>query len=189
MDLFFFVGSLYSYFGVMRAGDAARRAGVALRWRPFNLRAIMVEQNNIPRNNPVKLKYVWRDIERRAARHGLPFRPGLPYPVDPDLRANRVAVVAAEEGWCEAYAKAAYRAWFADHVAPGEPLALLRELGKDAGKVLARADSEETRRRLDAETDAARALGIFGAPTFAVGAEIFWGDDRMDEAIEWTRKT
>lgn len=160
----------------MRVGEAARRAGVEVRWRPFNLRAIMIEQNNIPRNNPVKMKYTFRDVERRARRHRLPFKPGLPYPVDPDLVANRVALVAAEEGWCEKYVTATYRAWFTEHVAPGNPAVL--------PEVIARANSEGIRRRFDEETDAARRLGIFGAPTFAVGEEIFWGDDRLEDALE-----
>ena len=188
MDVFFFIGSTYSYLSVMRIGRLAREAGVPLAWRPFNVRAIMVEQNNVPRNNPVKHRYTWRDIERRAARHGLAFRPGLPYPVDADLLANRVAVVAALEGWCEAYAQATYKAWFLEHQAPGDPSAILAKLGKDAQAVIARADSAEIRKRFDDETDAARKLGIFGAPTFAVGSEIFWGDDRLDDAIEWARK-
>lgn len=188
MDIFFFIGSLYSYLGVMRAGRLAREAGVTLAWRPFNVRAIMAEQNNIPRNNPVKLKYIWRDIERRAARHGLGFKPGLPYPVDPDLLANRVAVVAALEGWCEEYAVATYKAWFLEHRAPGNPAEILSRLSRDGQGIIARASSPEIRKRFDEETDAARRLGIFGAPSFAVGSEIFWGDDRLEDAIEWARK-
>jgi 2-hydroxychromene-2-carboxylate isomerase len=181
MDFFFFVGSLYSYPAVMRIGEAARRAGVPVRWRPFNVRAIMLEQNNLPRRNPVKMKYIWRDVERRAARYGLPFRPGLPFPVDPHGLANRAALVAAEEGWGEQYAVEAFRRWFAEHEAPGDP-------GKMDPRLVARADSEDIRRRFDEETDAARRLGIFGAPTFMVGEEMFWGDDRLDEALEWARK-
>ena len=181
MDFFFFIGSLYSYLSVMRLGPLARQAGVPVRWRPFNLRAIMVEQNNIPRNNPVKMKYAWRDVERRALRHGLPFRPGMPYPVDPDGLANRVAVVAAMEGWCEDYAMATYKAWFVDHAAPGDPTGILDGLNRSSA--LERANSVEIRQRFDDETEAARRLGIFGAPTFAVGEEIFWGDDRLEDAL------
>ncbi|HYG53652.1 MAG TPA: 2-hydroxychromene-2-carboxylate isomerase [Burkholderiales bacterium] len=179
MDLFFFIGSLYSYLTVMRVGALARTAGVPVRWRPFNLRAIMVEQNNIPRNNPVKMRYIWRDVERRARRHGLPFKPGLPYPVDSDGLANRVALVAAQEGWCEEYVTATYRAWFAEHVAPGSPAV--------PAAIIARADSEAVRRQFEEETEAARRLGIFGAPTFVVGGEIFWGDDRLEDALENAR--
>ncbi|MGH8668038.1 MAG: 2-hydroxychromene-2-carboxylate isomerase [Burkholderiales bacterium] len=185
MDFFFFVGSLYTYPSVMRVGAAARAAGVPLRWRPFNVRAIMLEQNNLPRSNPVKMKYIWRDIERRVARHALGFKPGLPFPVDPQGLANRVALVAAGEGWCEEYAVETYRRWFLDHEAPGDPARLVAALGADT---VARADSAETRKRFDDETEAARRLGIFGAPTFMVGEEMFWGDDRLEEAIEWAKR-
>jgi 2-hydroxychromene-2-carboxylate isomerase len=124
MDFCFFIGSLYSYLAVMRVGEAARRTGVTARWRPFSVRAIMIEQNNVPRTNPVKMRYIWRDVERRAARYGPPFRPGLPFPVDPQALANRAALVAAEEGWCERFAVDTFRRWFAEHQAPGEPQAL-----------------------------------------------------------------
>ena len=189
MDLFFFCGSTYTYLTVMRVEEEAARAGVEVRWRPFNVREIMVEQDNIPfRDKPVKRRYMWRDIERRAARHGLPFHGAPTYPVDPENLSNRVAVVAAEEGWCPEYAKATYRAWFLEDKPPGEPehlVTTLRDLGKDPDDVIRRAESREVRQRYAAETDVARSMGIFGSPTFAVGEEIFWGDDRLEEAIEW----
>ena len=187
MDFFFFVGSLYSYLAVMRIDALAARAGVAVRWRPFNVRAIMIEQDNIPRRNPVKLQYIWTDIERRAKRYGIAFNGRPPFPVDADLLANRVGVVAAAEGWCPAYARASFSAWFRDHQAPGDPAHLgtaLRALGKDPGAVIARANSQEIRAAFDAETESARKRGIFGAPTFVVGGEIFWGDDRLEDALE-----
>ena len=188
MDLFFFIGSLYSYFAIMRAEDEAARRGVRLRWRPFNLRAIMTEQDNIPRKNPVKMRYLFRDVERRATRYGLPFKAALPYPVDPDGLANRVAALAATQGWCASYAQATYRAWFAEHKAPGDRghlNRLLCDLGRDADAIVMRAESPEIRQHFDAETDAARALGIFGAPSFVVAGELFWGDDRLDDALDW----
>jgi len=189
MDLFFFCGSTYTYLTVMRFEEAAAQAGVEVRWRPFNVREIMVEQDNIPfRDKPVKRRYMWRDIERRAARHGLPFHGAPTYPVDPENLSNRVAIVAAEEGWCPEYAKATYRAWFLEDKPPGEPEHLattLRDLGKAPDDVIRRAESREVRERYAAETDVARSMGIFGSPTFAIGEEIFWGDDRLEEAIEW----
>ena len=189
MDLFFFCGSTYTYLTVMRVEEAAAQAGVEVRWRPFNVREIMVEQDNIPfRDKPVKQRYMWRDIERRAARHGLPFHGAPTYPVDPENLSNRVAIVAAEEGWCPGYAKATYRAWFLEDKPPGEPehlAAILRDLDKDPDDVIRRAESREIRERYAAETNVAQSMGIFGSPTFAVGEEIFWGDDRLEEAIEW----
>src|SRR5512145_1644026 len=109
LDFFFFIGSTYTYLAVNRVEALARREGVALRWRPFNVRAIMIEQNNRPFvGKPVKMQYMWRDVERRAQRHGIAFRSIPDYPVDPDGLANRIATIAAEEGWCPAYVKATY---------------------------------------------------------------------------------
>ena len=191
LDFFFFYGSTYTYLTVMRIEEEAARAGVEVRWRPFNAREIMIEQDNIPfRDKPVKRNYMWRDVQRRAVRHGIPFDRVPTYPVDPDLLANRVGVVAAAEGWCPEYTRATYQAWFLEDKPPGDPAhlgPLLTGLGKDPDAVLSRADSPEIRAEYDRETDLARKMGIFGSPTFAVGDEIFWGDDRLEEALEWRK--
>lgn len=191
LDFFFYIGSTYTYLAVNRVEAIAAAEGVTLRWRPFNVLAIMLEQNNRPFvGKPVKLRYMWRDLERRAQRYGIPFKSIPDYPVDPDKLANRVAVVAAVEGWCPDYVKATYRAWFLENKAPGdvEPLrSILLELGQNPDSTIARADSQEIRDRFDAETERARALGIFGSPTFRWGDEIFWGDDRFEDAVVWAK--
>jgi 2-hydroxychromene-2-carboxylate isomerase len=191
LDFFFFHGSTHTYLTVLRIEEEARRAGVEVRWRPFSVRAIMQEMRNIPfAEKPAKLKYMWRDIERRAAKHGLPFKGPAAYPADKNLLANRVGTVAAEEGWCPAYAKASYRGWFLEDRVLGEPASVrhvLTSIGQEPDRVLACAESEAIKLRWEAETDAARQLGIFGSPTFAVGAEIFWGDDRLEDALEWAQ--
>ena len=188
MDVYYFPGSLYSALALIRIGPLARAAGVPLAWRPFNVRQIMTEQNNVPRNNPVKMKYLWRDLERRCARHGVTYRPGIPHPVDPDLLACRVAVLAAAEGWCGELAERSSAAWFAEHRAPHDLAPTLRALGQDPERVLRRAESDPVRARLEENTNAARGLGIFGAPSFVAADEVFWGDDRLDEALEWAKK-
>jgi 2-hydroxychromene-2-carboxylate isomerase len=171
--------------------DAASRESISIRWRPFSVRTIMAEQNNVPfRGKPVKMKYMWRDLERRARRHGVPFESIPQYPVDPDELANRVAVVASLDGWCPEYTIATYRAWFLENRAPGDLQylpALLSKLGKDPEVTIKQANTREIRDRYASETQVARALGIFGSPTFVSGSEIFWGDDRLEDAIDWSR--
>ena len=122
LEFFFFYGSTYTYLSVMRIEQVAAEAGVNVHWRPFNVREIMIEQNNIPfRDKPVKMRYMWRDIERRAARYGIPFR-GIPtYPVDPEYLANRVGVVAAIEGWCPEYTRPLTRRGFSKTPPPESP--------------------------------------------------------------------
>lgn len=191
LDFFLSLASTYTYLSVNRAEELATSAGVVLRWRPFGVRTIMTEQNNRPfAGKPVKLAYMWRDLERRARRHGIPFASIPQYPVDADGLANRVATVAALEGWCPEFAKASYEAWFLEGHDPGgvENLskALLRT-GRDPGAIIARANSPDIHEKFAGETDVARALGIFGSPTFVCGNELFWGDDRLEDAIDWCR--
>lgn len=179
LDLFCFLGSTYTYLTVNRVESVAAREGISLRWRPFSARSIMLEQNNRPFvGKAVKLNYMWRDVERRAMRHGIPFK-GIPdYPNDPDELASRVASLAATEGWCPGFAKAAYALWFVENKDPGnvEHLApVLARMGKDPDEVVARANSERIRAQYATTTDAARSMGIFGSPTFVCGEEIFWG--------------
>ena len=191
LDFFLFLGSTYTYLAVNRAEVLAAEAGLSLRWRPFSVRSIMIEQNNRPFvGKPVKLAYMWRDLERRAGRHGIPFKSIPPYPNDADELANRVATVAATEGWCPAFARAAYRTWFLENKDPGkieQTSLILEQLGQNPNEALARADSSEIRDKYAAETEVARDLGIFGSPTFVYNSEIFWGDDRLEDAIDWCR--
>ena len=192
MDFFFNFGSTYSYLTVMRLSDEAARCGVAVRWRPFNVRQLFVEQANIPfpKEKAAKVAHMWRDIERRARLFGLSWNGVPPYPVDRSGLANRVGVLAGQEGWGPELARAAYHAWFIDHLDFGraEVLSpLLLALGKDAQAVIQRADSPAVHADFEAETDVARSLGVFGAPTFVVGSELFWGHDRLDDALLWAQ--
>jgi 2-hydroxychromene-2-carboxylate isomerase len=189
LDFYFFVGSTYSWLSVERAGAAAAARGIELVWRPFSVRTLMRELNNSPfAGKPPKLKYMWRDLERRAKRIGIAFDAPPPYPIDPQERANHVATLAASEGWCEAFTREAYRSWFGDKLDPGDPevlSAILHRLGRPADDI-DRAEQAEVVGLYAAQTDRARDLGIFGSPTFVVGErELFWGDDRLEEAIEW----
>jgi 2-hydroxychromene-2-carboxylate isomerase len=191
MDFFYFFGSTYSYLSIMRIDKMAAQAGIHVRWRPFYVRAIMIEQNNIPfRDKPVKRAYMWRDLERRANRFGIAWTGIPPYPVDKEGLANRIGIISAQEGWAPDYAKSAYRSWVVEHQDFGDPATaadILTHIGQDADRVIAHARSEEIGIAMERETDAARQLGIFGSPTFVIGREIFWGDDRLEEAIEWTQ--
>jgi 2-hydroxychromene-2-carboxylate isomerase len=99
-------------------------------------------------------------------------------------------LVGAREGWGPAYARAAYRLWFEDGLGNGGEENLRAALaacgqGEHVERILAEAEGEEVVRALEAATEEARALGVFGSPTFAVGAELFWGDDHLEDAIAW----
>src|ERR1700722_10333571 len=191
IDFWFSVGSPYSHLSIMRLPEVERATGIPFRWRPFSVRQIMSEMNNPPfSTKPVKAAYMWRDLERRAARNGLPIRPPAPYPLERFHLANRVAILGAAEGGVAEYGQAACLRWFRDGSAPGSEPNLgdsLRELGQDSARVVSRAEGDEIGAAYDAATGEARDLGIFGTPTFVVGRELFWGDDHLDDAIAWYR--
>ena len=190
IDFWFSIGSTYTYLTVMRIEALAKRHGVAVKWLPFSVRALMQEMNNIPFvGKPAKEKYMWRDLERRAERYGLHARFPVDYPLKQFDRANRVAIVARQEGWCAEYTKAAYRLWFQEGMPAGEDANLARSLevaGQDPARVLALADTNATRQAYETATATARGLGIFGSPTLVVADnELFWGDDRLEDAISY----
>ncbi len=193
IDFWYSIGSTYSYLTVMRLPGVAKSEGVEFRWRPFNVRHIMVEQNNVPfKDKPVKTAYMWRDIERRAETYGLRPAVPAPYPLPGLVLANQVATLGAEEGWVEPYTRATYRRWFERGQPAGEEPNLsdsLSEIGQDPARVLASARSDRIADALARETEAAKALGIFGSPTFAAAGELFWGDDRLDDALAWARRS
>ena len=191
IDFWFTMGSTYSYLSVSRLADVERSTGVTFRWRPFHLLIILQEMKHVPfADKPTKSAYMWRDIERRAAMYGIPVKLPVPYPAKQSVVANLVATVGMREGWGADFVRAAYRRWFQRGEETGsEPNVSesLHEIGQEPKRVLALANSENTKATLTAETDAARELGIFGSPTFTVGRELFWGDDRLADAISWCR--
>lgn len=189
IEFWFAVGSTYTYLTVARIHQVATDTGVRFAWRPFSVRTIMQEMNNIPFNTkPVKLAYMWRDIERRSSKYGLPIKVPAPYPLrDSDL-ANRVAVLAAMEGWCEEYVCTTYRRWFVEGQEAGSEPNLsesLREIGQEPSRVISLSQSNSVSLAYKAATDEARRLHIFGAPTFVTYGEVFWGDDRLEDALAW----
>jgi 2-hydroxychromene-2-carboxylate isomerase len=193
VEFWFEFGSTYSYPAAMRIEAAAQSAGVTLRWRPFLLGPIFRAQgwNDSPFNiYPAKGRYMWRDLERICAAQGIALRRPSVFPRN-GLLAARVATAGAGEAWGPAFVRAAYHANFGEDREISDPAvvaAILADVGAPADDVLARAQSADTKDRLRTGTEEAQALGIFGAPTFVAGGEIFWGNDRLDDALAWSRK-
>jgi 2-hydroxychromene-2-carboxylate isomerase len=189
IDFWFMIGSTYTYLTVSRLHQVEAATGIQFRWRPFNVRAIMQEMNNIPfATKPIKLAYMWRDVERRASKYGLPSKVPAPYPLKNLELANRVAILGESEGWCADYVRATYRRWFVDGKEAGAEPNLsesLREIGQDPGRIIPAASQDIIGRALEAATAEAKDLKIFGAPTFVTRGELFWGDDRLEDAIAW----
>ncbi len=191
IDFWFTMGSTYSYLCVMRLGEIERAGGIRFRWRPFHLLVILQEMKHVPfADKPTKSAYMWRDIERRAAMYGIPASLPAPYPAKQSVIANLAAIVGMREGWGEDFVRAAYRRWFQLGQETGSEPNIsesLRDIGQDPARVLPLIEAPEAKDALMAETSIARDLGIFGSPTFVVGRELFWGDDRLEDAIGWHR--
>jgi 2-hydroxychromene-2-carboxylate isomerase len=188
LELWYEFASTYSYLTVMRIEKVAGAAKLEVAWRPFLLGPIFRAQgwNDSPFNvYPAKGRYMWRDMERLAAGYGLPFRKPSAFPRN-GLSAARIALLAEPEGWCPDWTRAVFTAEFAHDrdIADSSVLSgLLETLGQDPGAVLARAESPENKTRLREQTERAQQLGIFGAPSFVVGGELYWGNDRLGEAV------
>jgi len=190
LEFWFEFASTYSYPAAMRIEDAARAAGVPLVWKPFLLGPIFAAEgwNDSPFNvYPVKGRYMWRDLERICAGLHLPFRRPKRFPRN-GLLAARVALLGADQAWGPAFVRAVYQANFVDDrdiADPGVVSDVLARLG--APGVLEAAQATENKDRLRQQTEAAVALGIFGAPSFVSRGEVFWGNDRLEEALAWHR--
>lgn len=194
MEFWFSIGSTYTYLTVMRLHEAERESGAKFTWRPFSVRALMQEMNNTPFvGKPVKEKYMWRDIQRRAQRYGIPANVPVEYPLKNFDLANRIAIVAQQEGWCEEYVRASYQRWFQKEKPAGDEPNIgesLREAGQSLDRVLQLANSDQIDDAYREATTEARSLGIFGSPSFVVnGCELFWGDDRLEDAIEFWKNS
>ena len=193
IQFWFEFASTYSYLSVMRIEHLARDAGVPVEWKPFLLGPIFRSQgwNTSPFNiYPLKGRYMWRDIERLCDNYGIPFKKPSHFPRN-GLLAARVSCMAASEGWCPEFTKAVFRANFAENREIADPkiiTEILTSIGQEGSQVIARAESSENKEYLRKQTEEAVSLGIFGAPTFVVGTELFWGNDRLENAIDWYKK-
>jgi 2-hydroxychromene-2-carboxylate isomerase len=194
IDFWYDLASSYSYPAAMRIEATAADAGIEVRWRPFLLGAIFKAQGwlDSPFNLlPVKGRYMQRDLERTCAALGLPFRRPKPFPQN-SLTAMRIALIGHDEGWGAAFAKAVYRAEFAEGRNIGDRAALaalLSPLVREPEETIGRAEAPENKTRLRAETEEAQRLGVFGAPSFVTeDGELFWGNDRLEQALGWARR-
>ncbi len=188
-------GSTYSYLTVSRIGDLAHAAGVTVSWRPFLLGPIFEKQgwDDSPFNvYPAKGRYMWRDMERLCVKYGVPFARPSRFPRS-GLLAARVACLASAESepWLPDFVGAVFRANFAEDREIGdtaEVRSILDELGQPGAELVERAQIPENKQRLRDHTQRAIELGIFGAPSFIVGGELFWGNDRLEDALVWHRE-
>jgi 2-hydroxychromene-2-carboxylate isomerase len=194
VDFWYEFGSTYSYPAAMRIEDIAKAAGVDIRWRPFLLGPIFKTYGwtDSPFNIfAAKGRYMWRDLARICGDANIPLRlPPVTFPQN-GLKAARLALAGEADGWTPAFTRAVFAANFAEQkdIADDATLhAILEGLRIDAASAMAKSNSDPVKDRLKAQTAEADARGLFGAPSFTVGDELFWGNDRLESALAWAKR-
>jgi 2-hydroxychromene-2-carboxylate isomerase len=193
VEFWFDFASTYSYPAAMRIDRLADAAGVAVAWRPFLLGPIFAAQgwNDSPFNiYPTKGRYMWRDLERVCAKGGIPFRHPSRFPRN-SLLAARVANRSADAPWVAAFCRSMFHANFADDREIADPDVVrdcLERLDLPAAGLIADAQSDAAKACLRTTVAQAQAMGLFGAPSFVVAGEAFWGNDRLEDALEWATR-
>lgn len=194
LEFWYEFASTYSYLSVMRIEELAAKSGVGVVWKPFLLGPIFQAQgmSNTPfRLYPKRGQYMVRDMERLCEARGLPFKLSPLFPQN-GLKAARLALSGAEAGWAPRFTRAVFLRQFRDQADISSDAVLaeaLRVAGQDADDILAQIESPSVKDALKAQTQTAAALDIFGAPTFVTAdGELFWGDDRLEQALEWASR-
>ena len=193
IDFYFSIGSTYTYLAVTRILDVEKNHQVNFNWKPFSVRVIMKEMNNIPfpKDKLNKVNYMWRDIERRAEGYGFFAKTPVPYPLSEFDLANQIAILGLDKSWGVDYVKLTYKKWFQEGKEPAiEPSIseVCKELKLNKDEIISEAKTKLIEDKYLANTNSARENKIFGSPSFVVKNEIFWGDDRMEDAIKFFKK-
>ncbi len=193
IDFYFSIGSTYTYLSVTRILNVEKKNQVKFNWKPFSVRMIMKEMNNIPfpKDKINKVNYMWRDIERRAEGYKFFAKTPVPYPLSEFDLANQIAILGLKMGWGVDYVRLTYKKWFQEGKEPAvEPSIseICKELGLNKDEIIIESKTKEIKDEYFSNTDAARENKIFGSPSFMVDSELFWGDDRMEDAIKWVKK-
>ena len=191
IDFWFSIGSTYTYLSVNRIAEVAKKESLSINWKPFSVRKIMMDMDNIPFTPPskkIKSDYMWRDIERRAKFYGFEAKVPAPYPLKEFDLANQIAILGMNEGWGVDYVTITYKRWFQQGKEPAtEPnlSEILNELNLNKDEVNKNANSENIKNQYLQNTENAYKQGVFGSPTFIYNGEVFWGDDRLEDCIKW----
>jgi 2-hydroxychromene-2-carboxylate isomerase len=185
VDFFFDFVSPYTYLAQTQLAALKERTGARFRLWPMHLLNLMKQVGNVPTTVICgnKMKYASRDIARWVSRYGVPFQfnPHV-FSGDPTL-ALKGALVAQKQGVEDAYNRALFDAFWSEGLDVNDRAVLARRLdaaGLDGKALLVTADAAEQAERLEENTRLAGERGVFGFPTFIVGEDVFFGNDRLE---------
>ncbi|TGL64666.1 2-hydroxychromene-2-carboxylate isomerase [Leptospira sarikeiensis] len=192
LSFWFEFASTYSYLSAGRIESVCKKENIRIEWKPFLLGPIFKDQgmSDSPFNLfPAKGKYMWKDLERRTKKYGLPFSKPDIFPQN-GLKAARITIANLDQNWIQSFILETFKAEFYSKLDISDRSVLsdiLRSLNQDPENILNISESEENKNKLRSNTDEARSLEIFGAPSFIANGELFWGDDRLEDAIEFLK--
>ena len=194
IEVWFSFGSTYTFLTASRLKKVINEQSINFSLHPFSVRTVMKDMDNIPfpPSKKPKVDHMWRDIQRRSILYNIEVpKVPVPYPINNLDLANCVALVGVNEGWILEYLEQAYKLWFIDHIEAGSVENLndsFNKLNLNSEKIIETATSSKILQQYNQNTQTAKDKSVFGSPTFIVGSELFWGDDRLEDAIEWARK-
>lgn len=186
IDFYFDFSSSYSYIGQHKLQTLVDEHGCAVHWRPVALGAIFKSLGSGPHSPETpKGAYVWKDVERSAAHADLPYHWPKPFPYN-SLMAARIFYYLEEKNEAKAieWARAVFDASFGQgrNCSEASELAdVAKSIGLDADELLDAANRDDIKQKLKQATAEAMQKGVFGAPTFFIGSDMYWGADRIDQ--------
>lgn len=154
-------------------------------YRPMLLGGVFqATGNQSPASVPAKGAYTFKDFDRFAKRYGVPFKSNLHFPINTLLlMRGAIGIQQQEPERFLAYCKTVFQAIWVDSLNMNDPAtvgAALHKAGFDPQSLMMLANEATIKEVLKTATTEAVARGVFGAPTFFVGAQMFWGQDRLD---------
>ena len=184
IDFYWDIGSTNTYFALHLLRPIAAKHDATIVVHPFNLGFVFRHHNYVLQDEPAaKLSNRGRDLRRWAQKYALPFRVPDRFPIKTS-RPLRGALAARELGVETAYVNAIFRRYWEQNDASITDVdgmqAVAREIGLDPDEFVAVCDGPAIRQALIDATRAALDRGVFGAPSFYIGDELFWGKDRME---------
>ena len=185
VEFLFDVGSPYTYLAYHQLPKIAEAQGAGIVWTPVLLGGIFqATGNKSPAEVPAKGRYSNVDLQRWANAYGvnIEMNPNFPINTLPLMRGAVAMQMRGDEEF-HRYLRAIFSAMFEkprNLNVPAEIGAVLADVGFDPGDFTALISDQSVKDRLKENTAGAVARGVFGAPTFFVGDDMFWGQDRLD---------
>jgi 2-hydroxychromene-2-carboxylate isomerase len=185
IEFLFDFGSPTTYLAHTQLPRIARETGARLAYVPMLLGGVFkATGNQSPVMVPAKGRWMGGDLARFARRYGVPFTFNPHFPINTlTLMRGAVGLQLRQPDRFMPYVDAMFRAMWVEPVNLGDPAALastLQGAGFDPNEMLALVGDADVKAKLIANTEAAVARGVFGAPTCFVGDEMFFGQDRLD---------